>query len=208
MQKEVGNNPEAQSERDSKINFIYFLYSQMRYSILTAICFVFVSIPFYAQSVDDSSLFENKNSVSISGGYGLLYITGHVSYERILKPRLDNDKFRQFGFKVGYNRWVFWADDGSTFYGALNWIWGKSKNHLETSLGLSILFESSSYEIGVSNSRVINGGSGVEPSRAEYTMLLPSGNIGYRFQKPDGNFIFRTGIGFPEAVYIGFGVAF
>jgi hypothetical protein len=109
---------------------------------------------------------------------------------------------------VGYSRWAFWAENGSTYYSALNWIWGKGKNHLETSLGLSVLFESSSYKIGVSNSKVIYGGSGIEPSRLEYTLPLPSGNIGYRFQKPDSNFIFRTGIGWPEALYIGVGVSF
>ena len=33
----------------------------MRYSVLTVLFLVFVSLPFYAQKADDSSLFENKN---------------------------------------------------------------------------------------------------------------------------------------------------
>lgn len=38
--------------------------------------------------------------------------------------------------------------------------------------------------------------------------IFPAGNIGYRFQKPDGWFIFRTGIGFPDLAFLGVGVAF
>ncbi|MFT6983614.1 MAG: hypothetical protein ACJAUD_002393 [Crocinitomicaceae bacterium] len=38
--------------------------------------------------------------------------------------------------------------------------------------------------------------------------VLPAGNLSYRFQKSDGHFMFRTGIGLPEALYIGFGFVF
>jgi len=33
-------------------------------------------------------------------------------------------------------------------------------------------------------------------------------SIGYRMQKPNGHFIFRTGVGWPEALYIDLGVSF
>lgn len=38
--------------------------------------------------------------------------------------------------------------------------------------------------------------------------IFPVGNIGYRYQKPDGGFIFRAGVGFPDMGYVGLGVAF
>lgn len=37
---------------------------------------------------------------------------------------------------------------------------------------------------------------------------LPAGTFGYRYQKLGGGFIFRTGIGFPEVLFISFGKSF
>ncbi len=36
----------------------------------------------------------------------------------------------------------------------------------------------------------------------------PAGSIGYRFQKAEGGFIFRTGIGFPDGLYVSAGFRF
>ena len=38
--------------------------------------------------------------------------------------------------------------------------------------------------------------------------IAPAGNLGYRYQKPEGGFIFRAGIAFPESLYISFGFSF
>jgi len=35
-----------------------------------------------------------------------------------------------------------------------------------------------------------------------------AGEIGYRYQNPEGGFLFRTGIAWPETVYIGLGFNF
>ena len=40
------------------------------------------------------------------------------------------------------------------------------------------------------------------------TLIIPAGAIGYRFQKPGGKFVFRTGIGFPESLYLSLGLCF
>jgi hypothetical protein len=38
--------------------------------------------------------------------------------------------------------------------------------------------------------------------------LFPSVSVGYRKQKPGSGFIFRTGIGFPDALYVSWGYSF
>lgn len=38
--------------------------------------------------------------------------------------------------------------------------------------------------------------------------LLPAFRFGFRLQKPEGNFLFRLGAGFPEGMYLSFGAAF
>ena len=51
--------------------------------------------------------------------------------------------------------------------------------------------------------------AGLVKSLDKYYDIFPlSGSIGYRMQKPNGHFIFRTGVGWPEALYIDLGVSF
>ncbi|MGJ8661126.1 MAG: hypothetical protein ACSHXL_03745 [Bacteroidota bacterium] len=38
--------------------------------------------------------------------------------------------------------------------------------------------------------------------------IFPSVSVGYRSQKPQKNYVFRTGIGWPEAIYVGWGFSF
>ena len=55
-------------------------------------------------------------------------------------------------------------------------------------------------ELGAGPRYVINGGlQGYLPFAA---------TIGWRIQEPGGNFIFRMGVSWPEAVYIGLGFSF
>ena len=45
-------------------------------------------------------------------------------------------------------------------------------------------------------------------SGSGYNRYIPALNIGYRFQKPNESFVFRCGVGLPELIYFGFGLAF
>ncbi|MFT6149445.1 MAG: hypothetical protein ACJAUH_002137 [Saprospiraceae bacterium] len=38
--------------------------------------------------------------------------------------------------------------------------------------------------------------------------LYPSGTLDYRYQKSNDRFVFRTGAGFPDIIYLSLGVAF
>lgn len=41
-----------------------------------------------------------------------------------------------------------------------------------------------------------------------YDELLPALMLGYRFQQPGNSFVFRTGLGIPDGLYISLGFAF
>jgi hypothetical protein len=51
----------------------------------------------------------------------------------------------------------------------------------------------------------ISLGVGIFPNDYD---ILPTGSLGYRFQKKDGGIIFRTGGGYPEIFYLGLGYSF
>jgi hypothetical protein len=73
---------------------------------------------------------------------------------------------------------------------------------------MTSLYDKVNYEIGQAN---YSGGygNGIKPTKWEYTDLHPIFNIGYRYQKPQGHFIFRTGVVIPAAaIYFSFGVVF
>jgi hypothetical protein len=73
---------------------------------------------------------------------------------------------------------------GSYFLSQYGILTGVKKHHFEVSAGFTKFF----------------GAKNVE--------TLLSGSIGYRRQKPDSQFIFRTGVGWPETLYLGIGVSF
>jgi hypothetical protein len=70
------------------------------------------------------------------------------------------------------------------------------------------LFDKSGYDIGISNANYPYPGYEPEPTRLSYSLILPAITIGYRYQKPDGHLVFRTGIASPDGVYVALGAAF
>jgi hypothetical protein len=101
-----------------------------------------------------------------------------------------------------------WGGNGPYGSLSLQGIFGEKKSHLEIGLGLGVLYDKSSYEIGVSNANYPYPGFQPEPSKGDYTSLTPAAFVGYRYQKAAGGFVFRTGIGFPDGIYVAIGLAF
>jgi hypothetical protein len=91
---------------------------------------------------------------------------------------------------------------------SLKGVYGAKKSHLELGLGLAALFDKSGYDIGLSNANYPYPGYDSEPSKGDYINCTPAVSIGYRYQRPIGGFVFRTGIGFPDGVYLSFDLAF
>ncbi|SFT74005.1 hypothetical protein SAMN05216474_2066 [Lishizhenia tianjinensis] len=121
------------------------------------------------------------NAVYGSLGIGGLYFTATGFYERTLSY---NGRLRTFA-KVGVGGYALWGIGGVYGMGHLGLLTGANNNHLELSAGYNRFFTGD--------------------LQGDYPL---SGTMGYRFQKPDGLFIFRTGVSFPEAVYLGLGFSF
>ena len=81
---------------------------------------------------------------------------------------------------VGVGFETHWGDSGPFYMARYGILIGNKKPHLEVKAGAAIV----------------------------YNELHPSFSIGYRSQKPQSNFIFRTGVGWPETLYVGWGVSF
>lgn len=101
-----------------------------------------------------------------------------------------------------------WGSGGP--YGSLSLqsVFGRKKSHLEIGLGLAALYDRLSHKIGISNANYPYQGYEPKPTFGDYTSWTPAVSVGYRYQKPTGGFIFRTGAGFPDGVYLSIGLAF
>ena len=86
--------------------------------------------------------------------------------------------------KAGYGGAAYWEGESSYILGQFGILTGVNAHHFEASAGLLKSFDE------------------------HYDMFPLCGVIGYRIQKPGGHFIFRTGVGWPEALYVGLGVSF
>mgnify|MGYP006285113131 FL=1 len=139
------------------------------------------------ESVPENNLWTNKNVLNLSVGYYI--INGKINYDRYL----FNWKKSTIWFSVGTGvHLVFYP-----FYttGSLKLLTGKKNNHFELDVGGTALFMFSYYE------------DEDEPDLWQ-TLYLPHINFGYRYQKPGGKIVLRTGLGFPEFAYLGIGLAF
>jgi hypothetical protein len=128
------------------------------------------------------NIVRNSNAIYTNIGIGGLYFTATAYYER----KITQSSMASTFIKAGVGGYALWGEGGYyvlTQYGILT---GSKKNHFELAAGVNYF---------------ING----DLKGQKYPF---SGTLGYRFHKPDGNFIFRTGVSWPEAVYVGFGFSF
>ena len=162
--------------------------------------FVLLSNLAFAQSNESTvNGILQKNSLSFNVGTALLANGGGIKYERLI-PK----KSVYYTLSAGAHlfRFDFFTTENHTVLSINNGlITGLDKrNHFEASIGLgwdNVNKEASSGIYG-------SGGS----AASQYSQFIPVANMGYRFQAPNKDFVFRTGIGFPELVYVGLGVAF
>lgn len=150
---------------------------------------------------------QAKNAIYGSVSTLGLWFTSSINYERHLFTT-SNKLNVNYYLRVNYGGFSTWGASGPSTSLSLQGVLGKKKSHLELGLGFAGLFDKSGYDIGISNANYPFAGYEPEPSRWEYTMKLPSVTIGYRYQKPEGGFVFRSGISSPEGVYLSLGWAF
>lgn len=171
--------------------------------LILSIIFCSYSLVF-GQTETKTPVFLNQNIVYSTAAFGGIWGTLNLNYERQLTTTNSNF-FKTINLRVGGGYWATWGVKGSHFIVTPVFISGTGNNHFESSIGVTLLYDKSSYDIGVSNARYFDEQI---PSQTEYMNLFPSGTLGYRYQKPNGRFVFRTGVGFPDIVYLSLGVAF
>lgn len=148
-------------------------------SFLFFFLFIIISKTFYAQ----------KNVCKKNASYittGLIYSLT-ICYEHEIKTTDENKRTVLRGMG-GYGIRIF-EFEGPVAAVMINSIKGSGNKYLEYGAGLSIeIMENIAYKRDFK--------------------IWPAVNIGYRYQKPGGKFIFRTGGGWPEAAYVSIGRAF
>ena len=129
----------------------------------------------------ESNMFNNAIYGSV--GNGGLYFTATAYYERMLKRNTQESKITTF-VKAGFGGAAYWGGQSQYILGQFGILTGAKKHHLEVSAGF------------------------LKPFDNKLGSFPLSGSIGYRMQKPNSHFIFRTGLGWPEALNIGCGLSF
>lgn len=114
---------------------------------------------------------------------GESWFTGTTYYERMFQGNSKESNISTF-VKAGFGGAAGWEYSTPYILGQFGILTGVKKHHFEASGGL------------------------VKSLNEDYNIFPLSGSIGYRIQKPKGHFVFRTGVGWPEALYFGLGVSF
>lgn len=128
----------------------------------------------------------NKNSLNISlgpGGILALFLPAHVSYERLYQGKVFGSKNSSI-LDFGIGGAAHWGGASPFLISRFGILTGSGHRHFEAKAGVCVFWD------------------------GDFEGVFPSAAIGYRKQKPDSRFIFRTGIGFPDALYISWGISF
>jgi hypothetical protein len=123
-----------------------------------------------------------RNSIYGNGSYLLYHYSITLNFERIIHI---NDLNRHiWSFRLGAGNL---DGKGKIVLASFNNLIGKGKNKFETNIGAAYINEPHSYGPNY---------------------ISPVLSAGYRKQSPDGKFLFRTGFGIPEGLYLSFGYQF
>ncbi len=166
---------------------------------------VFHSVNCYSQdSIAVSINGLNKNIVYGTASLFRYMASVSANYERIIKFK-ENAPLKYSIIKIGYGEWADWGESGNYIIVGLSGLTGSRASHFESHLGLTVLYFISDYELELDWKEYINE---PHPSKSDFIKYYPSFALGYRYQKPGGYFVFRTGSGFPEYLYVSLGISF
>ena len=151
--------------------------------IILIIAFIFMYKNAESQEIETDVKFRTN---AIYGNVGIfpIYGTAILNYERNLNQNTFNRNISSL-LKFGFGEYLAWAVGGEIVLAQYGLMFFPANHHLE---------------VGIGATYYINGDMG--------DLFFPAVNVGYRFQKPGGHLIFRTGISIPEAAHLGIGFAF
>jgi len=105
--------------------------------------------------------------------------------------QLPKSSFHSFWIRIGAGPWVGWGSTGINYVSTLSALLGRRSAHFEFGSGVLVTYWSQEKKLKpIINERYIAGFGG------------------FRFQKPTGNFVFRTGLGWPDGIYLSLGYCF
>ena len=129
----------------------------------------------------------NKNNIHFHGDWSIIAYGIGLDYERVIPSK----KYNMYNaFSIGTNLYEvnFFSIDQyivpTAHYGIILGL--ECEHHFEAKAGIALGFNRN-------------------PLRIDDFGLLPSIKAGYRYQAPKKNVLFRTGVGFPEIIYLGLG---
>lgn len=164
----------------------------MKLYLLTSLFLLLISTEGLSQRSYSSNEGLRKNSVYATAGIYPEGIYGNITanYERKILEFPDSF-FNAIQARIGAGPYVAWMSEGINFFSAASLCMGRSGSHLETGIGVLFTYH---------------------PDRKEWNPIVNdrhlAGNLGYRFQRPGGGFLFRAGLGWPEGFYVSLGYCF
>jgi hypothetical protein len=142
--------------------------------------------PIYAVQANDSIKVKGYKNVIYGGlGTALFYLPAYLYYERKLSDHFLGSRFSSF-ITLGTGIASHWEGESSFVSAKFGLLLGQKKAHLETALGLSYFYVGD-----------------FSPDTPPVAI-----SIGYRANKPGKRYVFRTGVSWPEAVYVSWGISF
>jgi len=165
------------------------IINHMRILIIASIIFVAFEIMAVCQATSDSVFSVNNKKNVVYGTLGLYPGTAcNINYERQI---IHSVKYAlsSINIRLGFGLYGDLTGSENMFLLSSSFIFGQGSGHFETGLGAAYLFDI------------------VRMNYDKKTDIIPSINAGYRFQKKTGQFVFRTGIGWPECIHISLGLA-
>ncbi len=175
----------------------------MQKSVILLVAIIILSHTIYGQSEQVNPERIRKNVVQASAGAMVVVGAYGINYERLLVQFEDNSLIGLWG-KAGLGEWAEYGNNGGGYQRLMvGLLTGKSRGHLELNLGGARMYNKRGFE----NYWMINDPQ-VKPIKSNYVQRNPVGSLGYRFQKREGGFLFRTGLGYPEGIFVGLGASF
>jgi len=140
--------------------------------------FILFSLTFYSSQVKGQDVLKSQSKNVIYANLGL-FPTAGINYERQLFSR-DKKYYSIYYIRTCVGAFATWGSEGPYGSASLQGVWGRKSSHLELGLGLMIFIDSYNYR---RYSKI-----------SEYADPFPAISAGYRYQKPKGGFVFRSGI--------------
>jgi hypothetical protein len=139
---------------------------------------------------------EFRHGLSANAGSAIFFSSAGIGYECLL---VSTSNLRLYAGAGGAFSAVIFFGISKGAFGFLDahLVVGNRNNQFETAIG-AFLYADLSYQSYSNNGSTFRG----------ISTVLPLFRLGYRYQRPGTRFYFRTGIGFPDMLYVGFGGSF